>query len=906
MLKRLLRGAAIIIDADKWITVHPNGAGTVGAPVKIDAETGEVKAGLGGKFTGKNISQVQGKVGRPNSRASAHAAFSPPPSEAPAKTATPQSRQMGLPEMASGHARLKEPLKIKKETAKAYGVPNPDYERAKELHRYGGDLEVMRRGFPAEREAWAEKQSLRWMPKGSVTVHEGSIVGMPPWLAEKYKHAVEPDKAAEQKKRDDDFAIHAPDYAPKLSEGHVRIAEPRKVLKETGQAVAIENRRKTPRFSDEYRWLPKSATTVEHGHVVGFEPWVAEKHGFALHAPDAEKVKAAAAEKAAQRTYLNVPFSEKERAKKLGAKWDPDKRQWFHPGGEMPEGLARYGKAQPATSQAAVAPKPTGGPTFRIPMPEKGRIGEDDPSVWGHELLGWEGERWESFRRSDAYERMMERATGTKRPAPAEPSPPEKNWAYSEAAVQRALRGEDAMPNLVCAEDGWDDPDNYPDGRFVMDRGVDVLVVEQVGRTRTLTPEGYLYCEGVRIARTGPMLYTPDEMPDIERGSGAMILVERGAEVLFAPEAIASFNGKPITVQHPEEMVRPETWRSVSAGTVMNVRRGDGIESEYLLADLLITDADAIRSVMKGLAEVSCGYDSDREQVKPGVARMTKVIGNHVALVDKGRCGPSCAINDHEGTPMASKRSVWDRMRTAFRANDAAAFEEEVQNAMTGAEGGGEGSPPVVVHVHNAAGDKPASQLEAPAKDEGETDPMAAMAKAIEAIGARLDALERRANDKEPDGDESRQPATDEGPAPEDADDKDKSATMDSASMRDEFQDALARAEVLAPGIKMPVFDGRAKRKATFDAMCDLRRRALTRALGDDTRKTHVLAVIGPSTDISKMTCDAAAMAFRAASELARAANNKPGVADLNPLAGQRMTPAKLQELNVARRKAGA
>jgi hypothetical protein len=29
------------------------------------------------------------------------------------------------------------------------------------------------------------------------------------------------------------------------------------------------------------------------------------------------------------RTYLNVPYSEKEEAKKLGARWDPDKRQWF-------------------------------------------------------------------------------------------------------------------------------------------------------------------------------------------------------------------------------------------------------------------------------------------------------------------------------------------------------------------------------------------------------------------------------------------------------------------------------------------------------------------------------------------------------------------------------------------------
>lgn len=46
-------------DADKWITVKPNGAQNKGAHVKIDGKTGEVKAGMGGKFTGQKISEVR-------------------------------------------------------------------------------------------------------------------------------------------------------------------------------------------------------------------------------------------------------------------------------------------------------------------------------------------------------------------------------------------------------------------------------------------------------------------------------------------------------------------------------------------------------------------------------------------------------------------------------------------------------------------------------------------------------------------------------------------------------------------------------------------------------------------------------------------------------------------------------
>ena len=45
-------------DADKWITVHPNGANGVGRPALI-GENGEVKGGMGGKFNGQKINEVR-------------------------------------------------------------------------------------------------------------------------------------------------------------------------------------------------------------------------------------------------------------------------------------------------------------------------------------------------------------------------------------------------------------------------------------------------------------------------------------------------------------------------------------------------------------------------------------------------------------------------------------------------------------------------------------------------------------------------------------------------------------------------------------------------------------------------------------------------------------------------------
>lgn len=45
-------------DSEQWVTVRPNGAQNKGAHVLIEGETGEIKAGMGGKFNGRSIDDV--------------------------------------------------------------------------------------------------------------------------------------------------------------------------------------------------------------------------------------------------------------------------------------------------------------------------------------------------------------------------------------------------------------------------------------------------------------------------------------------------------------------------------------------------------------------------------------------------------------------------------------------------------------------------------------------------------------------------------------------------------------------------------------------------------------------------------------------------------------------------------
>lgn len=161
------------------------------------------------------------------------------------------------------------------------------------------------------------------------------------------------------------------------------------------------------------------------------------------------------------------------------------------------------------------------------------------------------------------------------------------------------------------------------------------------------TPEGFLLCLDVPLTRTGAFVYGANETP-LEADADGKITMWRNEEEVFSPDTIASFEGKPITIDHPEGFVGPDNWKELAVGVVQNVRRGSGADSDKLLGDLLITDAQAILLVKQGLREVSCGYEAEYTQVDAGEGQQSDIIGNHVALVERGRAGPTCAIHDNQ------------------------------------------------------------------------------------------------------------------------------------------------------------------------------------------------------------------------------------------------------------------
>lgn len=198
-----------------------------------------------------------------------------------------------------------------------------------------------------------------------------------------------------------------------------------------------------------------------------------------------------------------------------------------------------------------------------------------------------------------------------------------------------------------------------------------------------MTPEGYLRA-WASIARTGIQLYTDAD--------GAVRREYRPAIEVASPESLASFAGKAITSEHPPILLDAENTKDYQVGfSGTEVVYDDG----FVKAVMTITDKEAIERIMRGDArEVSAGYRVNYDPT-PGVTEngehydgvQKEIIGNHIAVVRRGRAGPQVKLHlDRQDAADPSLLSNnGDRLMTAKVVFDGAEFEvtESVALAIT-------------------------------------------------------------------------------------------------------------------------------------------------------------------------------------------------------------------------------
>lgn len=454
-----------------------------------------------------------------------------------------------------------------------------------------------------------------------------------------------------------------------------------------------------------------------------------------------------------------------------------------------------------------------------------------------------------------------------------------------------------------------------------------LLTTEQISPNISKTPNGNLVCKNVPIARVGWMHYAQGEVP-VDVGDDGIARVYRGPEELFAVETIASFMSVAVTDEHPDNDVTPANWKQLSRGfTTNNVRQGTGEDADLLLADLVITEERLIQSVLDNKREVSCGYDASYEQTGHGKGKQTKIIGNHIALVERGRCGPRCSIGDSDNIQFIKENEMTKRvqLKAAVRrrfADMGAEMESELSKfpddpTDTNGDDTDMGANGTHIHIHASGAqhtDPKAATQDEPDAEAGDVTEqrIAALEQGLQACTQGIASIQEMlrkqqapaADEQEVDNDgtnndvaykDGGEDVPDEGKAPAGA------STKDSAAMQRSYSTLASQAELLVPGIRIPTFDAAVSRAKTVDRMCALRRHVLDTAYSTASGKELIDSVSNNANlHLPALSCAQIAGVFNSAAGAMRLLNNRASVGDAQANQTKQAPGNTLAEINKA------
>lgn len=635
---------------NRWITVKPNGPDHKGRPVEID-DNGRITKGMGGKFQGEKISEVRKDFTGP-------------------KTPDAKSKKSDLQlqveyEEAQYQARTgltPEQWKERERDAIAGLVGKEKRDAQREFYEANKGAITKARGERAKAELdairvpdkeivdLAGKKGLNAFVTANTGFMRGSSYDDIVFVSGNTHEHAELLKAhgAKWNSREKAWMFNGreaarkafnqlPDVsnvdagAEKRTTGHMREAPAFPKWYADIRATQID----TYWNGQYYKGKKEGTYRIYVGgkeHVITSE----QKKELDQHKKDWAAFKAA---QQSQGTYLNVPYAEKDLAKKHGAKWNAERRQWYLPPGvELHDEIKHF---HPDYK------KPSAASTVRR-LPTSGRIDENDPSIWGHELLGYEGETWQSFLQTDEGRRLK---------------------AKYEQKAQMQLRklSGDAQIAIDAGLSGSDDPVNYEylaldvpnpyysEGTMAFDKA----------SVRSIDADGRMHIAISNISKANVCGYYGREIPNADKlglDAGRIYQLLRDPQEL--EKAASTFNNLPLLDEHIP-VTAEEPHKSKVVGSTGTDAEFDG---KYLKNSLVVWDAAAIAGINTGeQKELSAAYRYVADMT-PGVYQgvpydgvMRQIVGNHVALVPVGRAGADVVVGDSlpmELIPMKIKKGM--------------------------------------------------------------------------------------------------------------------------------------------------------------------------------------------------------------------------------------------------------
>lgn len=177
---------------------------------------------------------------------------------------------------------------------------------------------------------------------------------------------------------------------------------------------------------------------------------------------------------------------------------------------------------------------------------------------------------------------------------------------------------------------------------------------------------GHLSVAMANISKANICPYMGREIPDAEAlGLEPDAIYQLLRDPREMERAAASFSGKPLLLQHRPQTAADHDYE-ITIGAVGECR----YRHPYLMAPLSIWAGAGIEAIETGAQqELSSGYFY-RADMTPGEyegvaydGRMVDIVGNHVAIVDKGRAGSDVFVGDKQpmemrNMPTPSRKAV--------------------------------------------------------------------------------------------------------------------------------------------------------------------------------------------------------------------------------------------------------